>query len=296
MQQHELLLSVSKYLSRFKEQIKILNANGEFSINIHAENVLISILNIIYNCNLKNTNYTEGKNYNSIDLKDEDKKISIQITSTSNIEKIKHTLRQFIKYKHLEKYEKLVILILTDRQQSYSQKSLDQIIQGKINFEQGKDIIDLTSIYVKLSAINDLKKTLVVNELLASQFRDIKDNDSKNITFSTFEKLKDFLKPLFIENGQIFKDFGPNSGAKSTEPLRWDLTLWYKARREKLVPNNSIIANIIKLNTHLISKENEDIFNDLLSHIYAFEKHCEDANFDYSSYLFPNKILKIFDL
>lgn len=118
MKQHELLLSVTKYLSRFKEQVKILNANGEFSINIHAENVLISILNILYDCLLENVNYIEGKNYNSIDLRDVNKKIAIQVTSTSDIEKIKHTLSQFFKYKHPENYETLFVLILTDRQKN----------------------------------------------------------------------------------------------------------------------------------------------------------------------------------
>lgn len=44
--QFELLHNISKYLSRFSEQVKILNSNSEFSINIHAENALIFIFNI----------------------------------------------------------------------------------------------------------------------------------------------------------------------------------------------------------------------------------------------------------
>ena len=54
MNQQKLLFRISQLLSRFTEQVKILNSNGEFSINIHAENILINILNIIYDCNLKN--------------------------------------------------------------------------------------------------------------------------------------------------------------------------------------------------------------------------------------------------
>lgn len=53
MNQQKLLFRISQLLSRFTEQVKILNSNGEFSINIHAENILINILNIIYDCNLK---------------------------------------------------------------------------------------------------------------------------------------------------------------------------------------------------------------------------------------------------
>ena len=87
MKQLELLHLISKYLSRFTEQVKILNKNGEFSINIHAENVLIKALNIIYNSDFENMNYVEGKNYNTIDLRDKSNQMSIQITATSSIKK-----------------------------------------------------------------------------------------------------------------------------------------------------------------------------------------------------------------
>jgi len=69
MNQEYKLYRIAQLLSRFREQVKILNSNGEFSINIHSENILIHILNVIYNCNLKNVNYEERKTYPSIDLK-----------------------------------------------------------------------------------------------------------------------------------------------------------------------------------------------------------------------------------
>ena len=42
MNRQETLFRISQLLSRFTEQVKILNSNGEFSINIHAENILIT--------------------------------------------------------------------------------------------------------------------------------------------------------------------------------------------------------------------------------------------------------------
>lgn len=293
MNQYQLLLSISKYLARFSEQIKILNANGEFSINIHAENVLIKILNIIFNCDFENVNYAEGKNYDSIDLRDKDGTLAIQITATSNITKVKHTLNQFIKNKHSNNYKRLIVLILTGRQERYSQESLDKILQEEITFDQGKDIIDFSTLYVLLNSSNDLGKILAVKELLESQFSDVVI-DREPSTIKDFTDLLNFLHPYIIENGKIFKQLGPNSGATVTEPLRWDLTLWYKARREKILPNNSVIANSIKSNMSLIPFEQITVFEKLLNHIYAFEKHCEDANFDYSNYLFPSEILKLF--
>ncbi|WP_312823189.1 SMEK domain-containing protein [Epilithonimonas sp.] len=292
MKQFEVLQSISKYLSRFKEQLKILNANGEFSINIHAENVLIKILNIVFDANFENTNYSEGKTYNTMDLRDKKQRIAIQVTATSNIKKVKETLQSFVKYNHYENFDKILILILTDRQEKYSQESFDKILESKFVFSQNDDIIDLTSLYVKINALNELTKMLAINELLESQFRD-KLDVPKNPDIQSFDNLLNELTPLFLENKELFKKFGPNSGATVTEPLRTDLTLWYKIRREKLVPNNSVIYKLIESNLHYIPSEFENIFEKLKAHIYAFEKHCEDADFDYTQYQFPTEIEKI---
>lgn len=293
MKQHQSLLSISKYLSRFSEQVKILNANGEFSINTHAENVLIEILNIIYNCNFENVNYVEGKNYDSIDLRDQKGTLAVQVTATSNIEKVKHTLKKYIENGHYKNYKRLVVLILTGRQEKYSQESIDKITRKTIEFKQGKDIIDLTTLYVLLNSLS-LEKILAVEALLESQFSD-KHQTGLTSEIKNFEELLQYLEPIFIENGKIFKEFGPNSGADVKEPIRWDLTLWYKVRREKLLPNNSIIANTVKSNLKVIPDQKKDIFEKLLNHIYAFEKHCEDAEFDYSQYQFPKEILKEYE-
>jgi hypothetical protein len=76
------------------------------------------------------------------------------------------------------------------------------------------------------------------------------------------------------------KQFGPNSGvANSTSPLRRDLFLWYKSRQEKFLPNNKIVSDLIALNKNIIPEEYSEIFESLLAHIFAFEKHCEDASF-----------------
>ena len=79
MNQENKLYRISQLLSRFKEQVTILNSNGEFSINIHAENILIKVLNEIYSCNLQNVNYEEGKTYPSIDLRDKTKRMDFLV-------------------------------------------------------------------------------------------------------------------------------------------------------------------------------------------------------------------------
>ncbi len=92
-------------------------------INKVAETLLIPLFSEVYGyTHLQNLNYTEGSNYPGIDLGDETARVAFQITSTSNSEKIKKTLRKFVEYKLYEKYDSLIIYILTEKQQSYSGK------------------------------------------------------------------------------------------------------------------------------------------------------------------------------
>lgn len=292
MKQQEYLGSITKYFSRFREQINLQNKNGEFSINIHSENVLIKILDIIFNLNFENLNYVEGKNYNSIDLGDKNGKMAIQVTATSGIEKIKDTLKAYVGNGHYKKYKELKILILTTRQEKYSQEAINKVTGPNYQFNEGRDIIDFTSLYVLLNKQNDLCKILAVKELLESQFSDtiVKFEEP---AINSFKQLCEAILPSLKENESIFKRFGPNSGADVTEPLRWDLTLWYKARRERILPNNTNVSDLITAHQSLVPKEYIGVFEDFLAHSYAFEKHCEDANFDYSRYLFPKEIMKI---
>lgn len=293
MKQQELLLLISKYLSRFTEQVKILNKNGEFSINIHAENVLIKVLNIVFNADFENVNYSEGKNYDTIDLRDKNGNLSIQVTAISGITKIKDTLEGYVKNEHYKNFKELKILILTGRQKKYGQEAFDKITKLIFPFDGGQSIIDLSTIYLLLNKQNDLAKILAVKELLESQFSDIATTSGKEIEVNSFNALCGTLIPYFEENGNVFKKFGPNSGADSTEPLRWDLSLWYKSRREIILPNNLTISAFIREYKSLIPEEHMATFDKFLAHSYAFEKHCVDANFDYSEHQFPKEIMKI---
>lgn len=178
MNQLETLFRISQLLSRFTEQVKILNSNGEFSINIHAENILINILNIIYDCRLKNVNYEEGKTYPSIDLRDYDKRLAIQVTSTSNLDKIKNTLSGFISNDLYKNFDTLYIYIITEKQKKYKQSSIDEIIENKIRFTT-ECIIDKTDLYKMLNAQNDIQKITDVCKLLEKQFADNKNEFDK---------------------------------------------------------------------------------------------------------------------
>lgn len=134
MNQQQSLYRISQLLSRFTEQVDILNSNGEFSINVHAENMLIGILNVIFDCELENVNYQGSRTYPSIDLRDIRKRIAIQVTASSHLEKIKHTLSEFIANDLYKEYDTLYIYVITKKQKTYKQSSINDVVEGKYSF------------------------------------------------------------------------------------------------------------------------------------------------------------------
>lgn len=165
-------------LSRFSEQVKILNINGEFSINIHAENILIKLFNTLYNCNLKNVNYEENKVYPSIDLRDYESRIAVQVTATSKLEKIKHSLSEFIDNDLYKDFDILYIYIITNKQRRYSQEKVDELLEGKFQFPVS-NIIDKCDIYKELNSQNTIDKIDTILYLLEEQFADDKQKFDK---------------------------------------------------------------------------------------------------------------------
>lgn len=124
MYQEEILNLIRTCLAILEAEVKMDNQNGEFSINIHVENVLLKVLNVAFGLNLYNANYEEGKmNYPAIDLKDDAKKVAFQITSTGTVEKVVHTLNQCSKHGFDKKYEHLYFYFLKGKDANVNAKN-----------------------------------------------------------------------------------------------------------------------------------------------------------------------------
>lgn len=171
MNQQAKLFRISQLLSRFTEQVQILNSNSEFSINIHAENILIKVFNSLYNCNLKNVNYEENKVYPGIDLRDYGSRITVQVTATPKLDKIKHTLSEFVDKGLYKDFDILYVYIITNKQKKYSQEKIDELFGDTFKFPVS-NIIDKCDIYKELNSQNNSDKIDVILNLLEEQFAD----------------------------------------------------------------------------------------------------------------------------
>jgi hypothetical protein len=150
------LNNIGEALALLSKEVEILNCVNFYDINIVAEDFYAQLLNKIYGYNLRNLNEYE-KNAPAIDLGDDVLKISIQVTSDNDSEKIKKTISKFIEHKQYVKYNTLYILLLTKK------KNYTTVFdtQGVFVFEKSKHIIDYTDLMKAIKA----KDTTMLNEI-----------------------------------------------------------------------------------------------------------------------------------
>ena len=135
-----------------------------------------------------------------------------------------------------------------------------------------------------------------IHRYLELKFENISEPAFKNVAFknaSSFGELCQEILPLVKDNEYIFKATGPNSGSEEQEPLRTDLTMWEKLKIEAILPNNEAIKRLISENKQIIPAKHENVFNQMLLHIDAFNEHIINSNFDYSEFQFPKQFPKI---
>jgi hypothetical protein len=184
MNQLDSITRISSLLSRFVAEVKALNAINQYGINFLAETVLVPIFKIVFDLpNLSNLN-TEENNVAGIDLGDQIAKVAFQITSSSDNDKVKHTLRQFIKFEHFINYKVLYIYMLSEKQNNYKDSEYNEILSGQIEFSKNIHILDFRDLLKKINAIEDFEKVKDIEILLEKQFSDTKLDTFKN-AFST---------------------------------------------------------------------------------------------------------------
>lgn len=148
-------------LSRY---IEGLNSIHYFDINTSSEDFFKGLLNRIYGYELENINITD-MNACAIDLGDKNNKIAIQVTSDKKSDKIKYTLEKFLEKELYKEYSKLIILVITEKQSSYS---ITFETNGKFNF--GKDnIIDYKDIIKEING-KDTQKLQEIFEFIEQEF------------------------------------------------------------------------------------------------------------------------------
>lgn len=172
MKRQDYINKIIRNLARFVEEVKGYNSGNLYDINIHAENALIPILNNIFSLQLINANAVNNQRYPAVDLVDDVNRVAFQITATSGIDKVKDTLEKFFENRLNEKYDTLYIYVLTQKQKSYSQIAISDVIQEGFVFDAKNHIIDVSDLNEKVTYLQPLEKIELLARLCEHEFSD----------------------------------------------------------------------------------------------------------------------------
>ena len=154
MKHIELINGFRENLYRLVVEVKASVAMNHFDVNKICEDVICGLMRELYDFeDLRNLNSEEKVNYPGIDLADDEARVAIQVTSDRSLDKVKETLRKVIKHGLTEKYDRIIIYCLTEKQQSYSKDAISAVCGDKICFDASSDILDFTDIAAKAGKV-----------------------------------------------------------------------------------------------------------------------------------------------
>jgi hypothetical protein len=156
MTRQELLQQSSTLLGRFAHEVKVANAIGLFDINTIAEDFLIPVFKITFDCpDLCNQNRIQ-MNFPAVDLGCKTSRTSIQITSDSSSSKVRETLEKFESHGLGSDFDSLYVYVITERQKSYTSQKLTEAANNlSIEFDPSSDILDFQDLAKMLGEITN---------------------------------------------------------------------------------------------------------------------------------------------
>ncbi|PSW56843.1 SMEK domain-containing protein [Photobacterium leiognathi] len=155
--------SATKYLSILSEYTEAMSSLNLNDCSVISENFFSRLINIIYGFELKNINIVKQNN-SVIDLYDEKNRISVQVTSTSKLNKIKDCLTNFVDKKLYDDYDVLYIYILTKKQKSYK---VENESYGNFAFDSKIHVIDKIDLLRKMQGLDPVVQKEVIDILVA---------------------------------------------------------------------------------------------------------------------------------
>ena len=205
------LAEINNYFNEFTGIVKLSNQQGNYDINKISENRAIGLFNLIYGYDLKNANYILSDNFPAVDLIDNDLRVCIQVTSTSEKDKIIYTLQKFIEKKLYNDFDRIIIYILTDKPAFYKSKTHKEtkaITKGYIDFDLKRDVLDNKDLAKVTSSFVNIKQILAVHDYLAAEFNKVELQDAYPKELNAFARFRpDSLVGRELLIGQIHEKF-----------------------------------------------------------------------------------------
>ena len=233
------------------------NSLGLMDLSKYCENYFRDILNLIYGWDLEDLNVS-GPTEKGLDLGDKNKKIAIQVTTTNTKQKIDKTLKN-ITDEHLKKYNLFKILIIGDKQNSYSSFTNPK----KVNFTVENNIIDICDLQRDICRL-DIRVLKELFDLIKSESSIVLvelDLPDKNGNYAVsddanWEKLPKILEPSFIPFiNYIEKEVNQSLSEKDKRIIKEEVSNLLSTLKKIPRLTREFIVNFINNNNEIITDD-----------------------------------------
>lgn len=160
----DLLNQITRQLSVLATEIALENRSNRMTLNSDVETIYCGFVNRLCGWELGNLN-EESQNFPGIDLADRKRGIAVQITASATNEKLKHTLKNFFKYDLDRQFQRLILLITTDRAIPRGSFTLER----PFDFDPARDIWNVEVLKRKVEAIEDAEHLQMLADYLDGQ-------------------------------------------------------------------------------------------------------------------------------
>jgi hypothetical protein len=157
-------------------EVAHLNSLNLQNTNVHAETFFRDFLNLAFDYELRNINIVE-RNAKAVDLGDEIRRIAIQVTSTSEIGKIKHSYDGFVRRGLDDKYDRLVVLIIGEKRR-YQVDFLGK--PGEFRLSISDDVWDIAILLRNLSDLSSDRISLCA-DFLRKELRIVEPKEANEV-------------------------------------------------------------------------------------------------------------------
>ena len=167
MKHQDLLNEFKSLISQLRKEVEAASAMQHYDIHKIAEHVICSLFRDLCGYeDMRNLNVDQS-NFPGIDLADNNARLAVQVTATADLAKVKSSLEKFLNHGLQKSYDRLIIYILTTKQNSYSQSAIDSVISDAIVFQAKSDIWDYEEICYKAANASPAKLKAAVDTLTA---------------------------------------------------------------------------------------------------------------------------------
>ena len=163
--------AITNKLALLARMIEQHNAGRKYDINTICQSSLVPLFRLVFKLeDLCDLDQAIHANFPAIDLGDRKRRVAFQITSAKRPEKVKITISAFLDESRkggalCRDYDELFIYVLTDKQGSYSQKAIDKVTAGRLDFSAVDNILDRFDLEARIKQLEHDEKKEVLRVL-----------------------------------------------------------------------------------------------------------------------------------